>query len=427
MSKSTRVGFIASAAALTLAGVAAAGDNDARIAALEAEVARLKGEGWLNEQRADEVRSIVQDVLADADTRTSLLQGGTSAGYDKGFVLGSSDGNFMLRMNGLLQVRYTWNNQDDSAGDTNRWGFENRRTRLKFSGHVVDPSWRYVIYGDFGSSGSLTLLDAYIQKKFDNGWAMTVGQFKTGFLREELVSASKQLTADRSLVNAEFGQGRSQGIKFSYSGDQFRGSFAATNGLRDTNGRAIDEDTELSLAGRVEMLAAGNWGQFSDFTSSRGSEYGALIGLGAFYERDEFGTVSMTDQTEQIGLTLDASIESDGWNFFVAGIYRQLDNDATDQDQYAFVVQGGYYFQDDLEGFLRYEYGDLDDDMDELSVITVGVNKYFAGHQVKWTTDVGYGLDAVNSNWASNSLGYRADGMDEDGQLVLRSQLQLTF
>ncbi len=173
-----RVGALAGAAALTLSGASVADNtnNDARIAELEARVAQLSGEGWLNEQRAEEVRSLVQDVLADADTRSSLLQGGASGGYDHGFVLGSGDGNFHLKINGQEQIRFIWNNQDDTSGDTNRAGFENRRTRLVFSGHVVDPSWRYKIQGDFGDSGSFGLLDAWVQKKFENGWDMKVGQ-----------------------------------------------------------------------------------------------------------------------------------------------------------------------------------------------------------------------------------------------------------
>lgn len=114
----------------------------AEVAALKAQVAQLSaGEDWLTEQRADEIRGLVQDVLSDADTRASLLQSGMTAGWDKGFFLASSDGNFKLKLSGLVQVRFNYNNQDDSPVDDDRWGFENRRTRLKFAGHVVDPTW----------------------------------------------------------------------------------------------------------------------------------------------------------------------------------------------------------------------------------------------------------------------------------------------
>ena len=63
-----------------------------------------------------------------------------TAGWDKGFYLASADGNFKLKIGGYLQYRYVFNNQDSSPEDDNRGGFENTRTRLKFAGHVGDPT-----------------------------------------------------------------------------------------------------------------------------------------------------------------------------------------------------------------------------------------------------------------------------------------------
>lgn len=75
-------GSIALVGAITLAGGAFAGegatdaDLRSRVAELEARLATLQaqnGDQWLTEARAAEIRSLVQDVLADADTRTSLI------------------------------------------------------------------------------------------------------------------------------------------------------------------------------------------------------------------------------------------------------------------------------------------------------------------------------------------------------------------
>ena len=55
--------------------------DDARIADLETRFATMEPvdrDGWLTQQRADEIRRIVEDVLADADTRASLLQDGAT-------------------------------------------------------------------------------------------------------------------------------------------------------------------------------------------------------------------------------------------------------------------------------------------------------------------------------------------------------------
>lgn len=439
MNVTSRVGLLAGAAALTLTGVSVAAnpsgtqDNEARIADLEAEVARLRGDGWMNDQRADEIREIVQDVLADASTRTSLLQG-NSGGYDGGFHFGNE--NFALKLNGQLQFRYVLNANDADPSDTRdstRWGFENRRTKLSFSGHVVDPSWKYKIQGAFDrSGGDFMLEDAYVHKKMDNGTFLRVGQFKGPWMREELVSSKHQLLVERSLVNERFNQGYMQGVSFGWSNDQWSASGMWSNGRDNRNSSALDEDVEFAFMGRVEWLGAGTWGQFKDFTSTRGSEYGVMVGGGLHYERAEFGTASTADQTDLFGMTIDVSVEGDGWNFFGAFVWDSVDvSGGSDRDELGIVAQGGYYFTDDLEGFLRYEWGDVDmpSVSDDLNVLTVGVNKYFSGHQLKWTTDIGVGFDPVTSDWATSGAGYTADEptSNQDGQVVIRTQMQLLF
>ena len=88
MNLTKRVGFLAGAAALVLTGGSFADTSSqetneqlrARVADLESRLAAVeKGDNWLTEQRANEVRGLVRDVLADADTRASLLAQGMTA------------------------------------------------------------------------------------------------------------------------------------------------------------------------------------------------------------------------------------------------------------------------------------------------------------------------------------------------------------
>ena len=72
------------------------------------ELEAADGELWLTEQRAGEIRGIVQDVLADADSRASLQDSGITAGWNDGFFLQSPDGRFRLNVGGMLQVRYQY-------------------------------------------------------------------------------------------------------------------------------------------------------------------------------------------------------------------------------------------------------------------------------------------------------------------------------
>ena len=235
-------------------------DLTARVADLEGVVARLRAvqdEPWLTTRRADEIRGLVQDVLADADTRSSLLQNGMTAGWNRGFYLGSADGNFLLKVNGRLQARFVYNTQDNSADDDERWGFENRRTQLLFNGHVIDPSLHYMIQTAMSRvGGEVRVLNAFITKDLGDSWKLRVGQFKPPFMREELMSSTRQLTVERSLVNEEFNQARSQGVELAYNGDLLNAAVMINEGFRRANTPALAEDTEFAVTARAEALTA---------------------------------------------------------------------------------------------------------------------------------------------------------------------------
>ena len=126
MSLTTKVGFLAGAAATTLTGAALAGTSadvsyenlQQRLDAAEAKITELSASqnaDWMTEQRAEQVRGLVQDVLADADTRASLQGSGMTAGYDGGFVINSNDGNWSLKINGLLQNRWVLSHTKDNV------------------------------------------------------------------------------------------------------------------------------------------------------------------------------------------------------------------------------------------------------------------------------------------------------------------------
>jgi hypothetical protein len=414
----------------------------AEIAALRAEVARLKApdDAWLTEQRADEIRSIVRDVLADADTRASLLGSGLTAGWDNGFKIGSADGNYSLRIAGRQQFRYVYNYQDNSPTDRHRSGFEHRRTRLTFSGHVIDPSWAYQIQGDFNrDGGGFRLLDAYIDKKFDNGITVRFGQFRPKFMTEDHTSSARQLAVERSLINSRFAQSRTQGIEVQgNAGDNVRWSAGYIEGISSTigdMGAGLNtpwnaRTTEFAFIGRVDVLIAGNWRQFREFTSWSDEEFGLMVGAGIVWQKDEYGTIADTNEVEVRRWTVDATAKFGSANAFVAFVgNHEKPSGGSSVDQWGLVAQGGFFFvPDEWEGFVRYEWGDADTvGIKDLSLVTFGVNRYFSKHNLKWTTDVGIGLNEINSFWSSSSAGYRADAPGEDTQVVVRSQLQLAF
>ena len=105
-------GVIAGPTTLAVADDAQVQKLQQQVDRLSAELSQMKqseGEQWLTEARSAEIRSLVNDVLADADTRASLMQSGVNAGYEaagpgsntlSGAFIQSADGNFRLDING---------------------------------------------------------------------------------------------------------------------------------------------------------------------------------------------------------------------------------------------------------------------------------------------------------------------------------------
>ncbi len=295
---------------------------------------------WLTQERSDQIRGVVTDVLADAETRVSLQSSGMTAGWDDGFFLASPDGRFRLEVGGMVQVRYmdshiregwpTFNDQGQqeqqfAAEDdvTSRAGFDIPHARLDFKGHVFGPDTRFRVQGEFtnerpnsiqlytnpiaasspengSSNGAFELLDAYILQEIGNGWAIRVGQFKLPFDRGWEVPIANQLTGERNTVALHMGIGRSQGIELAWGGDTTRLRVAFSDGGNDRIFDAYHFSTtqplnspydfsqaELAFSGRVEFKLAGNWREFDSMTSPPGSEMGVLLGVGAHWQQSK--------------------------------------------------------------------------------------------------------------------------------------------
>ncbi len=408
------------------------------------ELRQQVGDNWLTERRADEIRSLVADVLADADTCSTLMQNGMTAGWSEHFFLASGDGRFNLQVSGMQQFRYVWNFHEQS--DQYRAGFENTRTKLTLRGHVISPDLTYLVRGNFSrSGGGFDLQDAWLRYHLNNEWNLRFGQFKLPFNREELISPAKQLAVERSLINESLNLGRSQGIEITFANQTNRASLAFSDagddqiggfgivGTTPQNTRALGQDTEFTFTGRVEHLAAGSWAQFDDFTSTVDDEYGLLLGIGAHYQQDEYtGSFSFGRNEERwLAWTADVSVEWGGANAFMSFTYHYIDDDRFGQvTVYGLVAQAGAYITPKFELFTRAEYGLFDIEFANfanLYLITFGGNYYFDGHDLKFSADIGLGISQVASDWDSDLAGWRTDGRGADPQVVIRTQFQLLF
>lgn len=408
------------------------------------EIARLRAAGdpdWIDQRRADEIKALIQDVLADADQRATLLQNGLTAGYDKHFFIGSADGNYLMQLYMKLQTRFVYNDSEAAPGeDGERWGFEQRRTEIYFNGHVISPDLTYKVkIAANRSGGSVSLDDAIIGYRLNDAWKIDVGQFKVPFLREFLMSSGRQQAVERSYVKHVFNANRSQGIQLKYGADQWAVMAMLHDGTGAKNTAFASDRTDLALAARSEVLLAGEWSQFKDFASWADEEFGLLLGAAVDYEVGETGLG--TDTADFFKYTVDLGAEFGGWNLFAAFVGQHVQDNGSaafaEVDQIGFLVQGGIFvIPDKMDVFARYEHLDLDGVLynaavssmtpvadDKINLVTVGMNYYFKKHTVKLTTDLIWVLDPL----PDSDTGAGLLRSSEDDQIVFRTQIQLMF
>ena len=387
----------------------------AKVGALEERV--VADGDWLTERRAEEIRAIVSDVLADSASRASLAGDAATAGYDrsKGFFLASADGNYSLAMKGDMQIRWAYNSRNVGSATAAQssppnttadaaWGFEMRRIRLTFFGNAIDPTWTYEVKLAFNreaAAGNNAFVDeAFVTKDLGSGWSLRVGQLKVPFLREEMVTTTAQLAVERSLVNDLFSANKAQGLRLGWQDEQFKveGYYGdairavgnapysvTTAGVGPLNaGRALGVPTsqntgfstnqsDYAFAARAEWKPLGEWKQFRDMQSYRGEGQGVLVGVAGYAEQLEaVAAANGASPDVVLSATADLSVDFGGANIFMYGVYRNTTLQSAQAvrgggtndeiNQWGAVIQGGVFVTDDIEAFARYEIGDSDDD-----------------------------------------------------------------
>ncbi len=402
---------------------------EAKIAVMESAVPTVEPVNqWLDASRDEEIRAIVYDIMDDSAGRSSLLGDGAVAGWNKGFFLASSDGTFKVKIWGAVQSRFIWDHRDDSGADGDRAGFENRRACFGFKGHVYGKENQFFLWGDFSrSTGAFGLFDAWLKRDLGDGWAVRFGQFKPLVLQEFTNSFKTDMLAERSLINYKYHPGRTQGVELSNTSDQFRFFVAVVDGIRMQNTAWQAEDTEYALMGRIEWMPIGTkWGEWTNAIAFPEAEEQLMFGGGIAHQTGEYGTG--LDEMEITRWTLDANYKTDGFSVFAMILGNHSESTTVDTDEYGFVIQSGVFVADDVQIFGRYEWGDADTlTTEDLSIITAGFTKFWHGHGMKWTNDVGFGLNEVTSYYANSATGWQADAAGKDGQIVFRSQFQWGF
>ena len=435
----------------------------ARVQQLESDHTQAQVTQQQQHQLAEQTSAAVEK---DAERRSAMFDlEGFTAGYtsDKGFVIRSGDGDFLLHPWLQFQFRNITNYRQDqkSNGDDDvQNGFEVRRLKLGFDGNLWGPALKYTfIWSTDRKSGTLGLEEAYVIYKMGDfgtlpeALSVQAGQFKNYFAHESQVSSKKLFAAERSLLTDVFTGGDNfiQGAGLLYNegsgGGPLQAGVVINDGSNDfagapsaTSRNFQDFPTnkwDFGAAARVQYKFFGNWKDYEDFTAVTSSGPDLLV-AGAGIDYSEAGDF------DQVMMTADVQYKTGPISLYGAYLVRNLRNGGNGGAggvnpnpatagtgnfyDYGFHGKLGYALDKKWEVFGEYTYIQFDKDEfasgAETSTheFTGGVNYYMHSHAAKFTLD---------ASWLPNGTPVADDGAgilaqpNGENEIVFRAQFQL--
>lgn len=403
------------------------------------------------EQQA-EVRALVKEVLADADSRSSLANGATAGIDNDGKVfLRSEDDKFGMNIGGLVQLRYDYHNES-GAGAGNREGFDLRRVNLDIKGHLGGDQrvdYRLLLGTQLpgaGSSQEVGVEEAYLQHEVVDGLTVRAGKFVLPYSREQLIGHGSQVAVDRSAVNSYFGLARAEGVQVQWTDGQnvvLRGAVSDGGNSESTFG--LTDAVNFAASGRADfLLAGGDQVSMSDFNDSfalrdGSGKQGVLLGFAGYYEDAKAVLVGPNALESSYGATVDATVKIGNLAFYGAGFItrRNVDNVQDVVTPWGALGQVDVAVANNLDVFGQYQL--ITDDSttgsgaEVFQAFTAGANYHLNSH-VRLTGDATYvyqgqplagsvtpGNPGINTTSNTGLIG------GTEGEIVVRLQVQVKF
>ena len=378
-------------------------DVQQELAALRAEVAevrRMQDEGWMDEVRAQEVRAIVTDVLADSSTRTNEVGPIWRSPYGGGQQIMSGDGNWTFLTAVTEQVKFVYANayggDSDPADQQTAWGMEQRRLNLIMSGTAIDPSISYLFMIQYDSQpdrwadkpNTFSPVYAWVQKDFGDGWTVMVGNQNIPWdLQSSFLEGCSLTAGDYSIFDYRFGVGRESGVSTQYQGQDLRvrgGVFSQLGQQYDS--WDSDETLSAAVAGRAEWKWGSAWEALEVESSFTDSEPSVVIGMSGAWSNGRAQNPSSPPTPSAQGMTADVIARISGLNLEAQVAYMR---DAAGAPELGWSTgtqfQAALFLTDKLETFVQACWMDTSD---VPWIAQAGFNYYFARSRLKFTTKV---------------------------------------
>lgn len=227
------------------------------------------------------------------------------------------------------------------------------------------------IFGGVGGASTVGVIDAYASFAITDSVAVQVGYFRPPFLNDSLRDENEFLFIDRT-VSGDAWAFRDHGVAFSFAFDQFNAWLGLQNGS-DAQG------DELAFMGRVEFNAMGSGMSGTEGAYGSGSDENSLnLGVGYYDdgEVDDATAISFDVDYAHGPLYAAASLVD-----YDDGIVGALTPAGLDSETPWDVTVSYMFAPDEWEVAARWE--DFDDSNDS-SALSLGVNYYVEGHDMKW-------------------------------------------
>jgi phosphate-selective porin OprO/OprP len=337
--------------------------------------------------------------------------------FGKGIRLVAADSSFSMKFS--VRIQNLYQGELNLATDDYTDGFQVRRSRLKFSGFAYDPKVEYKIElaiansdiagGAIPQSGNTPniVLDAYVKWNFWRNWSLLFGQAKLPGNRERVISSQELQFVDRSNLNSRFNIDRDGGFQLHYNGKKinFIGSLSIGEGRNMIENNTGGYDYTL----RGEYLPFGQFENEGDyFGADLSREPTPKLSIAVSYDYND----GASRERGQLGEFLPARRDLRTWFADAHFKYRGLSSlfeyanktapegpvvygaDANFLDAFytgeGMNWQVGYLFKNDLEVATRYTLVNPEPvtRREQNSQYTLGLSRYFVGHNLKIQTDV---------------------------------------
>ncbi|HYF71124.1 MAG TPA: porin [Ohtaekwangia sp.] len=351
----------------------------------------------------------------------------TKNSFGNGISIVAADSSFSVNAGVRFQTLYQITTDLDS--DAYEDNLQIRRSRIKLDGFVYNPKLQYKIelalansdtnVGSVPQSGNTSsiVLDAYIKYNFTGNWTLWFGQAKLPGNRERVISSQALQFVDRSNLNSRFNLDRDVGVQLHYKTNKF--NFITALSMGEGRNIVVENAGGYGYTVRGEYLPFGKFKEKGDYVGADLSrEEDPKLSLGVTYDYNDRASKERGQLGDFLGVQrdletifADAHFKYRGFSSLIEFVYKKSPDGPLIKDSEnnvtaafytgrGFSAQAGYLFKNNFELAGRYTIVTPEKITlrNENTQYTVGVSKYFVGHNLKVQSDVSFITEATQSD-----------------------------